>query len=85
MFFKIGVFKFFFFFTIFAGKHLCQSYFLITLQAWRPAILLKRDSAQVFSCEYWEIFKSTYFEEHQQIVASVLLIIKLVISIGHLY
>ena len=41
MFFKIGVLKNF---AIFAGKHLCWSYFLIKLQAWRFAILLKRDS-----------------------------------------
>ena len=40
MFFKIGVLKNF---AIFPGKHLCQSYFLIKLQAWRSAILLKRD------------------------------------------
>ena len=39
MFFKISVLKNF---TIFAGKHLCWSYFLIKLQAWRSAILLKR-------------------------------------------
>ena len=39
---------------------------------------------QVFSCKYWEIFKSTYFEKHLQMAASVLLTIKLVISIGHL-
>ena len=30
------------YFTIFTGKHLCWSLFLIKLQAWRP--LLKRDS-----------------------------------------
>ena len=48
------------------------------------AILLKRP-AQVFSCEYCEIFKNTYFEEHLQAAASVLPIIKLLISIGHLF
>ena len=41
MFFKIGVLNNF---AIFAGKHLCWSYFLIKLQARRSAILLKRDS-----------------------------------------
>ena len=40
MFFKIGVLKNF---TMFKGKHLCWSYFLIQLQGWRPAIVLKRD------------------------------------------
>ena len=58
MFFKIGVFKNF---AIFKGKHLCRSLFLIKLQPWRPATLLKRDSTQVFSCEYCEIFKNTFF------------------------
>ena len=28
-------------FAIFTGKHLCWSHFLWTLQAWRPAVLLK--------------------------------------------
>ena len=58
---KKGVFKNF---AIFTGKHLSWSLFLIKLQGLRPAILLKRDSTQVFSCEYCEIFKNTYFEEH---------------------
>ena len=29
-----------------------------------PAILLKGDSKQVFTCQYCEIFKKIYFEEH---------------------
>ena len=41
MFFKIDVLEKF---AIFAGKYLCWSYFLIKLQAWKSAILLKRDS-----------------------------------------
>ena len=41
MFFKIGVFKAL---ANFIGKHQCWSIFLIKLQAWRPATLLKRDS-----------------------------------------
>ena len=45
---------------------LCWSLFLIKLQAFRPVTLLKRDSTLVFSCEYCEIFKKTYFEEHLQ-------------------
>ena len=58
MFFRIGVLKNF---AIFTGKHLCRSLFLIKLQCWRPATLLKRDSTQVFSCEYCKIFKNTFF------------------------
>ena len=42
----------------FIGKHRCWSIILIKLQAWRRALLLKRDSTQVFSCEIWEIFKN---------------------------
>ena len=41
MFFKIGVLKSFSHFT---GKHLCRSLLLITLQAFRLATLIKRDS-----------------------------------------
>ena len=48
------------------------------------AILLKETPTQVLCCEYCEIFKNTYFEEHLGTAASVLLILKLVISIGHL-
>ena len=32
--------------------------------------ILKRDSTQVFSCEYCKIFKNTYFEEHLGTAAS---------------
>ena len=39
----------------FREKHLRQSLFLIRLQAWRPALLLKTNfPAQVFSCEIGE-------------------------------
>ena len=45
----------------------------------------KEIPTQVLSCEYCEIFKNTYFEEHLRTAASVLLIIKLIIiNIGHL-
>ena len=37
-----------------------------------PATLLKRDSKQVFSCQYCEIFKKTYFEEHLRTAASII-------------
>ena len=32
-------------------------------------ILLKRDSNTDISCEYWEIYKKTYFEEHLRMAA----------------
>ena len=60
MFFKIGVLKNF---AIFAGFS-------------RSTILFKETPAQVFSCEYCDIFKNTSFEEHTPTAASVLLIIK---------
>ena len=41
MFFKLGVLKYF---AIFTRKHLYRSLFLIKLQAFKPATLLKRDS-----------------------------------------
>ena len=44
--------------SYFAGKHLCWSLFL------------KETPTQVFSCEIWEISKSTYFEKHLRNTAS---------------
>ena len=41
-------------FTKFTGNHLCL----------RPATLLKETLAQVFSCEFCEISKNTFFIEH---------------------
>ena len=58
-------------FAIFTGIHLCWSLFLIKLQAFRPATLLKRDSTQVFFFEYCEIFKNTCFEKYLRMIASV--------------
>ena len=48
---------------------MCWGLFLIKLQAIRPVTLLKRDSTQIFSCEYQEIYKDAYFEEHLQMTA----------------
>ena len=36
----------------------------------RPATLLKQVLTQVLSCEYYEIFKNTYFEDHLLTAAS---------------
>ena len=58
---KIAVLKNF---AMFKGKHLSWSLFLTNLQAWRSAILLKRESSSVFSFEYCNIFKNIYSEEH---------------------
>ena len=35
------------------------------------ATILKRDSKQVFSCQYCEYFKKTYFGEHLRTAASI--------------
>ena len=49
-------------FANFTGKHLCCGFFLIKWQVFWPATLLKETPTQVFSGEYSEIFKNTYFE-----------------------
>ena len=56
----------------FTGKQLCWSLFLIKLQAFSPAILLKRDSnVQLFFCEICKISKNTNFKEDIRMDASV--------------
>ena len=56
----------------FTRKQLCWSLFLIKLQAFSPAILLKRDSnAQLFFCEICKISKNTNFKEDIRMDASV--------------
>ena len=55
MFFGIDVLKNF---TRFTRKHLCWNLFLIKLQT-----LLKKESNTVFSWEYWESFKNSFFIE----------------------
>ena len=54
------------------GKNLCWSLFLIKLQLWEPATLLKKAPTQVFSCEICKLFKNNYFEEHLWTSASKL-------------
>ena len=41
-----------------------RSLILKKLQFWGPATLLKKAPTQVFSCEFCELFKNTYFKEH---------------------
>ena len=59
-------------FTKFTGKHMCQSlFFLLKFQA-PPATLFKKETLkQVFSCEFHEISKITFFTEHLWVTASV--------------
>ena len=48
------------------GKHLCHSLSLIkqTVVCTFCNFIKKETLAQVFSCEFWEIFKNTFFTEH---------------------
>ena len=57
-------------FANFTGNHLCWSLFLIMLQVFRAATLLKRYSNTEFSYEICKIFKSTCFKDHLRKTAS---------------
>ena len=60
MFFKIDVLKNFA--KNFIGKLQCWSIFLIKLQAWRPAMLLKRDSnTDVFQWNLWDFWEYLFY------------------------
>ena len=61
-------------FANFTGKHVSWSHFVIKLQPLGPATILKKTPTQVFSCEICEIFKNTYFEEHQRTTASLFIL-----------
>ena len=56
LFFKIGVLKYF---AIFTGKKLCWN-----------LLLINKTPTQMFSCEYYEIFKSTYLYRTTLVAAS---------------
>ena len=58
IFFKIGVLKNF---AKFTRKQPCWSLFLITLQVWKPATLLKGDSNTGVFLWIWRIFKKSCF------------------------
>ena len=57
-------------FTKFTGKHLCQSLFFNKVAGLRPATLLKKTLAQVFSCDFCEISKNTFFHRTPLVAAS---------------
>ena len=58
-------------FTIFTGKYLYWSLFLIKSQDWRPTTLLKGDSNTGVFLLILRNFKNNYFEKHLQTTASV--------------
>ena len=57
IFFKIGVLKLF---SNFTGKSLYWSFFLINLQAFRPAASLKRDFNKSVFCEIAKFFRTLF-------------------------
>ena len=47
----------------FTGKHQCQSLFFNKVTGLRPATLKKETLVHVFSCEFFEVLKNTFFTE----------------------
>ena len=58
-------------FAKFIGKQLCQSLFLIMLQAEVCNFIKKKTQAQVFYYKFCEIFKNTFLNRTPQVAASV--------------
>ena len=58
-------------FVIFTGKHLCGDLFFIKVAGF-SGLYLKRTSTQIFSGEYWRIYKNIYFEELEVATRGVL-------------
>ena len=57
----------------FIGRHLCQSLFLIKLQA--SGFIKKKRLAQVFSCEFCKISKNTFSYKTPAVAASKMIIV----------
>ena len=61
-------------FVKFRGKHLCRGFFLAKLKQPSPPIYLKKTPAQVFSSEFYAIFKGAtklYFAHYSCVVISL--------------
>ena len=58
------------FLKILTGKQLYWSIFLIKVAGLHTCNFIKETPTQVLSCEYSEIFKNAYFEEHLRATAS---------------
>ena len=68
---KKGVFRNF---TKFTGKGLYQSHFLSKVAGLQAYNFIKKETlVQVFSCEFSEISKNTFFTEHLWATASVII------------
>ena len=60
-------------FTKLTGKHLYQSLFFNKVAGLRSTTFIKKETtAQVFSCEFCEISKNTFFTEHLCTTGSIL-------------
>ena len=59
-------------FPNFTRKHLCQSLFFNEVAVLASNYIKKETLAQVFSCEFWAIFKNTYFYRTPLVAASEL-------------
>ena len=60
-------------FEKFTGKHLCQGLSLKKIAGWDAEawnFMKKETLTQVFSCEFCEIYKNTFFTEHLRAIAS---------------
>ena len=66
VFYRKGVLRLF---AKFTGKHLCLNFFFNKVPGLRPATLTL---AQVFSCEFCEISKISFFTEHLRFLLLVL-------------
>ena len=69
-------------FTKFTGKQLFQGLFLSKVAGQVCKFIKKETLAQVFSCEFCEIFKNTFFTEHVWTTASRCRTIFLVRCVG---
>ena len=68
MFYQIGIFEKF---TKFAGRDLCWSRFFIK----------KKTLTQMFSCKFFEIFKTTFLKRTPPVASPAYVIIKFILSI----
>ena len=57
-------------FSKFTGKHLCQSLFFNKVAGQACDFIKKETLAKLFSCEFCEVSKSTFFTEHLPVTAS---------------
>ena len=59
-------------FTKLTGKHRCQGLLFNKVSGRASNFVKKETLAQVFSCEFYEISKNTFFTEHLRTTASVI-------------